>query len=307
MNVGTGLEVELAGINLKNPVMAASGTFGYGREYSEYIDLGYLGAVVVKGTSSVPWDGNPMPRIVETPSGMLNAIGLQNPGVDHFIGEDLPFLRRYDVPVIVNIVGRTAEEYREVASRLNGVRGVAGLELNISCPNVKEGGMAFGTSPRTTEAVVQVVRRAAALPLIVKLSPNVTDITEIARAAESAGADALSLINTLRAMVIDVEKRRPVLGNVMGGLSGPALRPVAVRMVWEVYRAVKIPLVGMGGITTARDALEFIMAGATAVAVGTANFVNPCAALDVIEGLRQFVVQEGVALRDLVGAAHLHS
>lgn len=299
------LTTQLAGITMKNPVMVASGTFGYGREYADYLDLSFLGAVVVKGTAVKPWEGNPMPRIVETPAGMLNAIGLQNPGVDHFLYEDLPFLRSQQVPVIVNIVGHTTEEYAAVARRLEGVEGVSGLEVNISCPNVKEGGMAFGTTPAAAARLVAAVRAASSLPLIVKLSPNVTDIAAIAQAVEGAGADAVSLINTLRGMVIDLKCKRPVLANGVGGLSGPAIRPVAVRMVWEVFEAVDIPIVGLGGIATAADALEFILAGARAVAVGTANFVNPCTALEVIEGIRQYVAQQGLSSpRSLVGAAH---
>ena len=298
------LSVEVAGIRLKNPVMTASGTFGYGREYSGCVDLNALGAVVVKGTSLHPWPGNPPPRVVETPAGMLNAIGLENPGVDCLIRDHLPWLRNFDVPVIINVAGKTVAEYAEVARRLDGEPGVAGLELNVSCPNVKEGGLAFGTDPLMIQEVTRAVRRVTRLPLIVKLSPNVTSITEMARAAEDAGADALSLINALLGMAIDIRKRRPVLGNVVGGLSGPAVKPVALRMVWQVAEATRLPIVGLGGIMTAEDALEFIMAGATAVAVGTASFVNPGATAEVVDGLRRFLIENGIRrVHDLMGAA----
>lgn len=301
---GPDLSVEVAGIQMKNPVMTASGTFGYGREYSRSVDLSQLGAVVVKGTSLNPWPGNPPPRVAETPGGMLNAIGLENPGVDCFIRDHLPWLREFNVPVIVNVVGKTAEEYAEVARRLDSEPGVAGLELNISCPNVKEGGLAFGTDPGMAGEATRAVRGVTRLPLIVKLSPNVTSITDVARAVEEAGADALSLINTLLGMAIDVRTRRPVLENVVGGLSGPAVKPVALRMVWQVAEVTRLPIIGMGGIMTAEDALEFIMAGATAVAIGTATLVNPGATLDVIQGIRGFMEENGVRrVRDLVGAA----
>jgi dihydroorotate dehydrogenase (NAD+) catalytic subunit len=298
------LQVELAGLVLKNPVMVASGTFGYGREYAEYFDLGILGAVMVKGVSLEPWPGNPPPRIAETPAGMLNAIGLQNPGVDYFITHDLPWLVDQGVTTIVNIVGKTVEEYAAVAARLDQAPGVAALEVNISCPNVKEGGIAFGTDPQMAADVIAAVADSTELPVIAKLSPNVTDITAIAKAVADAGADIISLINTLLGMSIDVDRRKPVLANVMGGLSGPAIRPVAVRMVWQVYQSVDVPIIGMGGIMTTRDALEFILAGATAVAVGTATFRNPTAAVEIIQGLADYCEQHGLSIRRLVGAAH---
>ncbi|NLN17893.1 MAG: dihydroorotate dehydrogenase [Firmicutes bacterium] len=298
------LQVELAGLVLKNPVMVASGTFDYGREYAEYFDLGILGAVMVKGVSLEPWPGNPPPRIAETPAGMLNAIGLQNPGVDYFITHDLPWLVDQGVTTIVNIVGKTVEEYAAVAARLDQAPGVAALEVNISCPNVKEGGIAFGTDPQMAADVIAAVADSTELPVIAKLSPNVTDITAIAKAVADAGADIISLINTLLGMSIDVDRRKPVLANVMGGLSGPAIRPVAVRMVWQVYQSVDVPIIGMGGIMTTRDALEFILAGATAVAVGTATFRNPTAAVEIIQGLADYCEQHGLSIRRLVGAAH---
>ena len=273
------LEVEVAGIRMKNPVMTASGTFGYGSEYVDFIDLNKLGAVVVKGITSGPWVGNPMPRIFETPSGMLNAIGLQNVGVDGFIDKKLPYLRDFDVPVIVNICGEQVEEYLEVTEKLDAADGVAAIELNISCPNLHCGGMSFGVDPKLTEELVKGVRAKTTLPLLVKLSPNVTDITVIARAAEGAGADGLSVINTALGMAIDINTRRPQLANITGGLSGPAIKPIALRMVWQVYNAVNIPIIGMGGIMTGDDAIEFYIAGAAAVAVGTANFINPRASL----------------------------
>lgn len=298
------LSVEIAGVKLKNPVMVASGTFGYGREYGEFYDLSRLGAVMVKGVSTEPWTGNPVPRIVETPSGMLNAIGLQNPGVDYFLEVDLPWLRQFDTRVIVNIIGRSVEEYAEVAARLSDAEGVDALEINISCPNIKEGGIQFGSDPRAAAQVVARVKDVTHLPVIPKLSPNVTDIAEMARAVEDAGADAISLINTFLGMVIDVHRRRPVLANVFGGLSGPAVRPLAVRMVWQVYEAVRVPLIGMGGIMDGEDAAQFVLAGAKAVAVGTANFVEPTAALDVLSGLERYVAGTGLGYEELVGAAH---
>ena len=269
------LEVNVAGIRMKTPVMVASGTFGYGSEYADFVDLNQLGAVVVKGITREPWAGNPMPRIMETPSGMLNAIGLQNVGVDGFLSEKLPYLRDFDVPVVVNVCGETLGEYCEVTEKLDAAEGVAAVELNISCPNLDCGGMSFGVDSRLAGDLVKSVRAKTALPLLVKLSPNVTDIAEIARAIEDAGADGLSVINTLLGMAIDAETRRPQLANLTGGLSGPAIKPVALRMVWQVYNAVQIPIVGMGGIMTGEDAIEFFIAGASAVAVGTANFVNP--------------------------------
>ncbi len=283
-------EVNIAGVVMKNPVTTASGTFGSGREFSEFVDLNKLGAVTVKGVASVPWMGNPTPRIAETYGGMLNSVGLQNPGVDYFIKNEIPFLRQYDTKIIVNICGHTIEEYCDVAARLADAD-IDLLELNISCPNVSEGGITFGTQPQMAEKVVSEVKKYAKQPLIVKLTPNVTDITEIARAAVSGGADALSLINTLQGMKIDIYKRRPVLANKIGGFSGPAIKPVAVRMVYQTARAVNVPIIGMGGIATAEDAIEFIMAGATAVAVGTANFANPFATVEVAEGIENFMRQ----------------
>lgn len=302
-NGSASLETNVAGIQMKNPVMTASGTFGYGNEFSDFIDLNQLGATVVKGITSVPWPGNPMERIAETPSGMLNAIGLQNVGVDGFIEKKLPYLRKFDVPVIVNICGERREEYEEVTEKLNLTDGVAAVELNISCPNLHCGGMSFGVDPELTYQLVKAVREKTALPLLVKLSPNVTDITVIATAAADAGADGLSVINTILGMAIDVNTRQPMLQNVTGGLSGPAIKPIALRMVWQVYNAVKIPIVGMGGIMTTEDALEFFIAGASAVAVGTANFVNPRAPLDIIHGIRTYLEQNGIrSIADLVGS-----
>lgn len=299
------LSVKIGDLELKNPVMTASGTFGYGEEYAEFYDLSRLGAVVVKGLSITPKEGNPPPRIVETASGMLNAIGLQNIGIERFIHEKMPFLRTYDTKVIVNFFGDSIDEYVAAAARLSGVDGVHGLEMNISCPNKQAGWCIFGTDPRVTSEVVGKVREATRLPLIVKLSPNVTDISVIARAAVDAGADALSVINTLTGMAIDIGTRRPKLANRTGGLSGPAIKPVAIRMVYEVYKAVKVPIIGMGGIMTAEDALEFLIAGATAVAVGTANFISPTAAVDILEGISAFLAQERIEdIRTLRGSAH---
>jgi dihydroorotate dehydrogenase (NAD+) catalytic subunit len=289
------MAVEVGGIRMKNPVMVASGTFGYGPEYADVVDLNLLGAITVKGIGLEPCEGNPTPRLVEVSGGLVNAIGLQNPGVEGFSREYMPFLRKHDVPVIVNIWGRSVDEYAEVAARLSDVEGVSGLELNISCPNIKEGGLAFGVDPAMAARVTAVVRKRTRLPLIPKLSPNVSDIRLFARAAEEAGADAVSLINSLPAMVIDVETRQPVLANRIGGLSGPAVHPVAVKMVWEAANAVSIPVIGMGGITGPNDALEFIIAGATAVAVGTANFTDPLTSLRVIEGIREYLVRHGMA------------
>jgi dihydroorotate dehydrogenase (NAD+) catalytic subunit len=275
--------------------MVASGTFGYGPEYADVVDLNRLGAITVKGIGLEPCEGNPTPRMVEVTGGLVNAIGLQNPGVEGFVKEYMPFLRKHDVPVIVNIWGRSLDEYAEVAARLSDVEGVSGLELNISCPNIKEGGLAFGVDPAMAAKVTAVVRERTKLPLIPKLSPNVSDIKLFAGAVEDAGADAVSLINSLPAMVIDVETRRPVLANRIGGLSGPAVHPVAVKMVWEAANAVAIPVIGMGGITGPSEALEFIIAGATAVAVGTANFVDPLTALRVVEGIEEYLVGHGMA------------
>jgi len=301
------LAVEIGGIAMKNPVMVASGTFGYGPEYADLINLDKLGALVVKGISLGPWEGNLTPRMVEVPGGLVNAIGLHNPGVTKFITQYMPFLRQYTVPVIVNIWGRSVQDYMDVAARLDQVEGVAGLELNISCPNIKEGGISFGVDPKVAHDLVASVRRVTELPLIPKLSPNVSNIGVMARATAEAGADALSLINTLPAMVIDTKTRRPVLANVVGGLSGPAIHPVAVKLVWEAAKAVSyIPIIGMGGITTANDALEFIIAGATAVAVGTANFSEPHTALDVIAGIETYCREHELTdINDLVGTVHI--
>jgi len=302
MNTSPDLGINIDGLQLKNPVMTASGTFGYGREFEGLVDLSRLGAIVVKGISLKPSRGNPSPRIVETTGGMLNAIGLENVGLDAFIDEKLPYLSTLDVPVLVNIYGKTIEEYAELAARLDSLEHVAAIEVNISCPNVKAGGVAFGVLPDPARSVVRAVREKTGKPVIVKLSPNVTDITEIARAVEDAGADALSLINTLTGMAVDIHSRRPKLANVTGGLSGPAVKPVALRMVWETARAVKIPVIGMGGIMNAEDALEFIIAGASAVQVGTANFVNPRATMDIIDGLEAFMTEKKIArISDLIG------
>lgn len=288
------LEVSIGGLRLKNPVMTASGTFGYGEEYSEFIDLNRLGAVVVKGLSLKPKEGNPPPRIVETAAGMLNAIGLQNIGIERFIAEKVPFLQRFNTPVIVNFFGDSIGEYAEAAERLDAVEGIHGLEMNISCPNKQAGWSVFGTDPKVTFEVVSAARKKTKLPLVVKLSPNVTDIALMARVAEDAGADALSVINTITGMAIDIKTRRPKLANVRGGLSGPAIKPVAVRMVHEVYNAVKIPVIGMGGIMNGDDAVEFMIAGATAVAVGTANFIDPCASIRILDGIIDYMKTEGI-------------
>ncbi len=299
------LEVTIAGLKFKNPVMTASGTFGYGAEFAPYTDLEKLGAIVVKGLSLYPRQGNPGPRIVETPCGMLNAIGLQNVGVDEFIEKKLPLLKGLNTHVIANIFGETIDDYMEVARRLNAVKGVSALEINISCPNVKKGGIVFGTDPSEAFRVVSAIRKSTSLPLITKLSPNVTDIKVMVKAAEDAGTDAISLINTLTGMVIDVERRRPVLATATGGLSGPAIRPVAVRMVWQAAQAAKVPLIGMGGIMNARDALEFIIAGAAAVQVGTASFIDPDAAAKVASGIEEYVQRHGVSVRELTGSLKL--
>lgn len=293
--------VTLAGVTFKNPVTTASGTFGSGIEYSDYVDLSKLGAVTTKGVSSIPWPGNPTPRVAETYGGMLNAIGLQNPGVDVFIKRDIPFLRKYDTKIIVNVVGKTTEDYCDVVERLADCD-VDMLEINISCPNVKEGGIAFGQDPKCVEAITAELKKRAKQPIIMKLSPNVTDIAEMARAAESAGADALSLINTLTGMKIDIHRRAFLLANKTGGLSGPAIKPVAVRMVYQVANAVKLPIIGMGGVANAEDALEFIMAGASMVAVGTANFINPTATAEVVSGIEAYMKQYGIEeISDLIG------
>ena len=297
--------VNLAGVELKNPVMTASGTFGSGAEYSEFYDLGALGAVVTKGVANVPWPGNPTPRIAETASGMLNAIGLQNPGIDVFIERDIPFLRRFDTKIIVNVCGKTIADYCEVVEKLSD-QPVDMLEINVSCPNVKEGGIAFGQKPEALETVTREVKKYARQPVIMKLSPNVTDITEMARAAEAGGADVLSLINTLTGMKIDIHRRTFAIANQTGGLSGPAVKPVAVRMVYQAARAVSLPVIGMGGICNGEDAMEFILAGAAAVSVGTANFNNPYAAKETAEGIRAYMEKYQIEdIKDLIGAVHL--
>ncbi len=294
--------VSLAGVELKNPVMTASGTFGSGMEYSEFYDLGLLGAVVAKGVANVPWPGNPTPRIAETASGMLNAIGLQNPGIDVFIKRDIPFLKQFDTRIVVNVCGKTTEDYCEVVEKLSD-QPVDLLEINVSCPNVKEGGIAFGQKPEALEAITREVKRHARQPVIMKLSPNVTDIGEMARAAEAGGADILSLINTLTGMKIDIHRKTFAIANKTGGMSGPAVKPVAVRMVYETARAVKIPVIGMGGISGWEDAVEFLLAGATAVSVGTANFSNPFAAKETAEGILAYMEQHQVRdVRELIGA-----
>lgn len=294
--------VTLAGVELKNPVMTASGTFGSGAEYSEFVDLNKLGAVVTKGVANVPWPGNPTPRVAETASGMLNAIGLQNPGIDVFCERDIPFLKKYDTKIIVNVCGKSTEDYCEVVERL-GNEPVDLLEINVSCPNVKEGGIAFGQDPKALEAITKEVKKYAKQPIIMKLSPNVTDITEMAKAAEAGGADILSLINTLTGMKIDIYKKTFALANKTGGMSGPAVKPVAVRMVYQVAQAVKLPIIGMGGISTAEDALEFILAGASAVSVGTANFFNPYAAEEVVRGIEDYMkFQKTEDICQLIGA-----
>ena len=295
-------KVNIAGVEFKNPVTTASGTFGSGAEYSEFVDLSLLGAVTTKGVANVPWPGNPTPRIAETYGGMINAIGLQNPGIDVFVNRDIPFLKQYDTKIIVNVCGKTTEDYVDVVERL-GDQPVDLLEINISCPNVKEGGIAFGQDPKAVEAITREVKRHAKQPIIMKLSPNVTDITVMAKAAEAGGADALSLINTLTGMKIDINRRTFALANKTGGMSGPAVKPVAVRMVYQVAQAVKLPIIGMGGIMTAEDAIEFILAGATAVSVGTANFHNPYATKEVVEGIEAYMRKYGVEdINELIGA-----
>ena len=294
-------KVNIAGVEFKNPVMVASGTFGSGAEYSDFVDLNRLGAVVTKGVANVPWEGNPTPRIAETYGGMLNAVGLQNPGYDLFAKRDIPYLQKYDTNIIVNVCGRTTEDYIDVVEKL-GTENVDMLEINISCPNVKHGGIAFGQNPKAVEAITKAVKAVAKQPVIMKLSPNVTDITEMAKAAEAGGADALSLINTLTGMQIDVERQKFVLANKTGGLSGPAIKPVAVRMVYQVANAVNVPIIGMGGIACAKDAMEFILAGATAVSVGTANFNNPNTTIEVVEGIEDYMTRHNVEdINDLIG------
>lgn len=294
-------KVNIAGVVLNNPVMTASGTFGSGEEYSQFVNLSKLGAVVTKGVSNVPWEGNPTPRIAETYGGMLNAIGLQNPGIDLFIQRDVPFLTQYDSKIVVNVCGKTIEDYCEVVEKLSDMP-VDLLEMNVSCPNVKEGGIAFGQNPRALEEITREVKKYSKQPVIMKLSPNVTDITEMAKAAQAGGADALSLINTLTGMKIDIQRRAFSIANKTAGLSGPAIKPVAVRMVYQVANAVDIPIIGMGGIATADDALEFIMAGATAVAVGTANFINPFATVEIVEGIEEYMEKNQIEdINELIG------
>jgi len=296
-------EVKIGSLVLKNPVMTASGTFGYGEEYAPYVDLNRLGAVVVKGISLEPRRGNPPPRIMETPGGMLNAIGLQNVGVKAFLDKKLSWLQQFDTKVIVNIFGETLEEYGKVASALSGIAGIHALEVNISCPNVQKGGHVFGCDPDASREVTKVVKAATDLPVIMKLSPNVSDITQVARACEEAGADALSLINTLLGMSIDIERRIPHLKNITGGLSGPVVKPVALRMVWNTVKAVSIPVIGIGGIAEADDAVEFLIAGAKAVQVGTANFVNPRATMDIVDGIEEYLIRHGIGdVNDLIGS-----
>ena len=298
------MKVDLCGVTLNNPVMTASGTFGSGAEYSEFVDLNKLGAVVTKGVANVPWQGNPTPRVAEVYGGMLNAVGLQNPGIDLFIERDIPFLKKYDTKIVVNVCGHSTEEYIEVVERLRD-QPVDLLEINISCPNVKEGGIAFGLDPKAVEAITKEMKKHAAQPVIMKLSPNVTDITEMARAAEAGGADGLSLINTITGMKIDIHHRSFVLANRTGGMSGPAIHPVAVRMVYQTAQAVKLPIIGMGGIMNAEDAIEMILAGATAVSVGTANFTNPRVTEEIVEGIRAYMERYQVSdIKELVGAVH---
>jgi len=300
------MSVTIAGITLKNPVMAASGTFGYGEEFASLVDLNRLGALITKGISLKPMEGNPPPRIVETVGGMINSIGLQNVGMQAFIRDKLPFLQQFKTPVIANIFGGTVREYGELAKRLADIPGIAGLEVNISCPNVASGGVLFGTDPKMAHLVVRTVKRSTQRPIIVKLSPNVTDITLIAKAVEEAGGDAISLINTLMAMAIDPQSRRPLLNNIIGGLSGPAIKPVALRLVWQVVNAVKIPVIGIGGIMTPEDALEFIIVGTQAVQVGTANLVNPTACIEIIDGIEAYLTRNGFKnINELVGSLRI--
>ena len=299
-------EVNLAGIKMKNPITVASGTFGYGREFSEYIDLNQLGGIITKGTSLKPRPGNKSPRVCETPAGMLNAIGLQNPGVEHFINEDLPWLRKFNTAVIVNACGSTVEDYVELCKILNKTD-IDGVELNLSCPNVKEGCLAFGTTYEGVKNVTSQVRKVLDKPLIVKLSPNVTDITQPAKAAQDAGADGVSLINTLLGMSIDIHKRRPILANNTGGLSGPAIKPVAVRMVYQVAQAIDIPILGLGGIVTGDGAIEFMLAGATAVSIGTGNFVSPEVSVDAVKGVENYMRKYNIDnINDIIGTVQMN-
>lgn len=296
------LAVDFCGIRMKNPITVASGTFGSGMEYSEFVDLSRLGAVTTKGVANVPWEGNPTPRVVETPSGMLNAIGLQNPGIETFCERDIPFLKTFDTNIIVNVCGHSESDYLEVVERLSS-EDVAALEINISCPNVKAGGISFGTNPAGVEQITSAIKKVAKQPVIMKLSPNVTSITEIAKAAEAGGADGLSLINTITGMKIDIERMSFALANKTGGMSGRAIHPVAVRMVYEVSHAVNLPIIGMGGVFTAEDAIEMILAGATMVSVGTANFTNPRATLDIIDGIEKYMERKNIScVKDLIGA-----
>jgi len=304
MNKST--EIKIGHLDLKNPVMTASGTFGYGPEFEDFYDINLLGGIVVKGTTGKPRQGNPYPRMAETPSGMLNAVGLQNKGVDGFINEIYPRIKHYKTAILVNVSGSTIDEYIEVAEKINDLENIPGIELNISCPNVKEGGMAFGTSCPSAIAVTKAVREVYKKTLIVKLSPNVTDIAEMAKAVEGSGADGVSLINTLLGMAIDAEKRKPILSTITGGLSGPAVKPIALRMVWQTYKAVKIPIIGLGGIMTATDAIEFILAGASAIQIGTANFIYPAIAPKVILGIEDYMERHNIAdLSSLVGGLQI--
>ena len=296
-------QVTIAGVDFKNPVMTASGTFGSGMEYSEFVDLNRLGAVVTKGVANVPWPGNPTPRVAEVYGGMLNAIGLQNPGIDVFMERDIPFLKQFDTKVIVNVCGKTVEDYVEVVERLGDEAAVSMLEINVSCPNVKEGAIAFGQKADALFGITQEIKRHAKQPVIMKLSPNVTDITEMAKATEAAGADALSLINTITGMKIDIHKRKFAIANKTGGMSGPAIKPIAVRMVYQAAHAVKIPIIGMGGIATAEDAVEFLLAGASAVSIGAMNFVNPYTTVEVVEGIENYMKRYGIEnVTGLIGA-----
>ncbi|MBT7084917.1 MAG: dihydroorotate dehydrogenase [Desulfobacterales bacterium] len=296
------LKTDIGGIELKNPVMTASGTFGYGSEYDDTIDLNRLGAIVVKGLSLEASPGNPPPRVVETASGMLNAIGLENVGIKRFIKEKLPFLQTLQSPTIVNIYGKSVEDYIELASQIDDIEDISGIEVNISCPNVKAGGVAFGVEPIAAYNVVNGVREKTSKPVMVKLTPNVTDITEIAKSVEDAGADSVSLVNTLTGMAIDIDTRKPILANITGGLSGPAIKPVALRMVWQVAQKINIPVIGIGGIMTAEDALEFLIAGASAIQVGTANFVNPKSTIDILDGIINYLEEKNIpSIRDLIG------
>jgi dihydroorotate dehydrogenase (NAD+) catalytic subunit len=301
-DIRPGMQVDIGGLIIKNPVMTASGTFGYGEEYAPYLDIRRLGAIIAKGMSLEPRAGNRPPRIMETPCGMLNAIGLENPGVHAFIKEKLPFLKKFDVPVIANVFAETIDDFKKVTELLSEAKEVAGLEINISCPNVKKGGIIFGSDPDMAHSVTREVKRLTDLPVIIKLTPNVTDICLIAESVEEGGADAISLINTLTGMSVDIERRIPHLANVTGGLSGPAIKPVALRMVWQVAKRVKIPVIGIGGIANASDALEFLIVGARAVQVGTANFINPCVTLDIIDGIEEYLKRHNMAdVNDLIG------